>query len=144
MVPASAPEFQVTFDCADPHAQARWWAGLLGYEVHDAHAFVTGLLESGDLAPADVVEVDGRRAFRDATAAHDPGGARPRLYFQRVAQSKVAKNRLHLNPRTRPDDLEAEVDRVVARGASFVEFNRQGQHRWAVTRDSEGNGFCLT
>ena len=139
-----APEFQVTLDCVDPHAQARWWAGLLGYAVHDAHDFVTELLESGVLPPDDAVEVDGRRAFRDATAAADPSGSRPRLYFQRVPEAKTAKNRLHLDVRTRPEDLGAEVARVVGLGASFVEFNSQGEHRWAVMRDPEGNEFCLT
>ncbi len=28
---------QVTFDAADPHELARWWAGLLGYQIEDAH-----------------------------------------------------------------------------------------------------------
>ncbi len=140
----AAPEFQVTFDCADPHAQARWWAALLGYEVPDTHEFVTALLESGVLPPDDAVEVEGRRAFRDATAAVDPTGGRPRLYFQLVPEAKSAKNRLHLDVRTRAEDLEAEVERVVALGASFVEFNHQGDHRWAVMRDPEGNEFCLT
>ncbi|HET8990346.1 MAG TPA: VOC family protein [Acidimicrobiales bacterium] len=143
-MPTPAPEFQLTLDCLDPHAQARWWSGLLGYEVHDAHAVVTTLLESGELPLEDVVEVGGRRAFRDAAAASDPVGARPRLYFQRVPEPKSAKNRLHLDVRVRPSDLEAEVERVVALGASFVEFNRQGEHRWAVMRDPEGNEFCLT
>ena len=143
-MPAPSPEFQVTFDCVDPHAQARWWAELLGYEVPDAHQFVTELLESGVLPPDDVAEVGGRRAFRGATAAVDPSGTRPRLYFQLVPEAKAAKNRLHLDVRTRPEDLGAEVARVVGLGASFVEFNSQGEHRWAVMRDPEGNEFCLT
>ena len=88
--------------------------------------------------------MDGRRAFRDATAAADPSGSRPRHYFQRVPEAKTAKNRLRLDVRTRPEDLGAEVARVVGLGASFVEFNSQGGHRWAVMRDPEGNEFCLT
>ena len=138
------PEFQVTLDCADPHAQARWWAHLLGYEVYDAHQFVTELLESGALSASDVVEVAGRRAFRDGAAAFDPAGTRPRLYFQLVPEVKTVKNRLHLDVRTQTEDLEAEAERVASLGASLVEFNSQGAHRWAVMRDPEGNEFCLT
>lgn len=142
-MPPSAPELQLTLDCVDPHARARWWAGLLGYEVTDAHAVVTALLESGELPLIDVIEDGGRRAFRDAAAA-DPVGTRPRLYVQRVPEAKSAKNRLHLDVRVRPSDLTAEVDRVVAPGGSFVEYTGQGEPRWAVMRDPEGNEFCLT
>ena len=28
-----AYDFQVTFDCADPHTLADWWADALGWEV---------------------------------------------------------------------------------------------------------------
>lgn len=138
-----APSIQITLDCADPHAQARWWADLLGYAVHDSHDFVTELLDQGLIGPDDVVEVDGRRAFADGAAADDPAGVRPRLYFQLVPEGKAAKNRVHLDVGVRPDDLDAEVERVVARGATFVAYNNQGSHRWAVMLDPEGNEFCL-
>jgi Glyoxalase-like domain len=138
-----AAELQVTVDCADPHAQARWWANLLGYEVQDGHDFVTALLEEGTIGPDDVVEVDGRRAFADGAAAFDPAGTGPRLYFQLVPEGKVAKNRVHLDVAVNPAALDDEVERVVALGATFVESRRQGDHRWAVMRDPEGNEFCL-
>ncbi|OYV60674.1 MAG: hypothetical protein B7Z69_03320 [Actinobacteria bacterium 21-73-9] len=105
---------------------------------------MTELLEGGSLDASDVVEVEGRRAFRDGAGAFDPAGTRPRLYFQLVPEVKAAKNRLHLDVRTLTKDLEAEVERVASLGASLVEFNHQGAHRWAVMRDPEGNEFCLT
>ncbi|HXW43287.1 MAG TPA: VOC family protein [Streptosporangiaceae bacterium] len=45
-----AKGIQVTFDAADPHALARWWADLMGYQVEDAHDRVTRLL--GDASSA--------------------------------------------------------------------------------------------
>ena len=134
---------QLTFDAADPHTLARWWAELLGYQVQDTHDFVTKLLSDGVITEADVVEIDGRKAFADATAANDPSDIGPRLYFQRVPEPKSAKNRLHVDIPVDPDQLDAEVERVRALGATLVGFNSQGGHRFAVLQDPEGNEFCL-
>jgi predicted enzyme related to lactoylglutathione lyase len=134
---------QVTFDAADPHALARWWADLLGYQVQDTHDFVTKLLGDGVLTEADVMRIDGRLAFADATAANDPSGAGPRLYFQRVPEPKTAKNRVHVDIPVDPDKLDAEVERVCSRGATLVGLHSQGSHRYAVMQDPEGNEFCL-
>jgi hypothetical protein len=82
---------QVTFDAADPHALAAWWAALLGYEVEDGHEFITGLLEAGTVSESDVVRLGGRLFFADAVAASDPEGLGPRLYFQRVPEPKAAR-----------------------------------------------------
>ena len=32
-----AYDFQVTFDSADPHTQAEWWAETLGWEVEPSN-----------------------------------------------------------------------------------------------------------
>ena len=91
---------QVTFDCADPHAQARFWAVATDFEVEDHHDMITGLIEGGQV-PADsddVVVVDGRRRWRDDAAAASKNPAAPnRLLFQRVPEGKTAKNRVHLD-----------------------------------------------
>jgi predicted enzyme related to lactoylglutathione lyase len=134
---------QVTFDAADPHKLAAWWADLLGYSVEDSHDFVSELLASGVITKTDVVEFDGRLAFADAVAAHDPEGTGPRLYFQRVPEPKVAKNRVHLDVPVNAEDLDAEVERLTSTGARHVEFGSHPGHRWAVMQDPEGNEFCL-
>ena len=86
-------------------------------------------------------------------ACIDPTGAGPRLFFQRVPEGKVAKNRLHLDVRVgtglvgdeRLAALEAECARLTALGAERVrllvadEFNES----CLVMRDIEGNEFCL-
>jgi hypothetical protein len=50
------------------------------------------------------------------------------------------KNRLHID--LRPDDQEAEVERLVDMGARPVDI---GQHDvgWKVLADPEGNEFCV-
>ena len=61
-------------------------------------------------------------------ACQDPNGVGPRLFFQRVPESKTVKNRVHLDVRVAPGlegaermaALEAECDRLVALGATRV------------------------
>jgi hypothetical protein len=134
---------QVTFDAADPHSLAAWWATVLGYNVEDGHDFIAGLLEAGTVSESDVVRVGGRLFFADAVAASDPEGLGPRLYFQRVPEPKAGKNRLHLDVPVTPENLEREVDHLARTGATLVEYRSHPGHRWAVMQDPEGNEFCL-
>jgi catechol 2,3-dioxygenase-like lactoylglutathione lyase family enzyme len=134
---------QVTFDAADPHQLAFWWADLLRYQVEDHHDRVASLLADGVLAESDVSRVDGRLRFADLAAARDPADVGPRLFFQRVPEPKTAKNRMHLDVPVEPGQLDSEVDRLRAAGAILVGFNSYPGHRSAVMRDPEGNEFCL-
>jgi predicted enzyme related to lactoylglutathione lyase len=134
---------QVTFDAGDPHRLAAWWAELMGYEVEDHHDRVAGLLADGTVTEEQVVRVDGRLYFAEATAASDPAGGGPRLFFQKVPEAKVAKNRVHLDVAVAGDDLEGTVERQVARGATFVGYGSHPGVRWAVMQDPEGNEFCV-
>jgi predicted enzyme related to lactoylglutathione lyase len=52
----------------------------------------------------------------------------------------VVKNRIHLD--FRPDDQQAEVERVIAMGAEHVDIG-QGEPSWVVLADPEGNEFCI-
>ena len=122
----SVKQFQVTFDCAEPARVARFWAETLGYEAE--------FDEEG--GPA---------------AATDPTGAGPRLYFQRVPEGKVVKNRVHLDVRVgtglegeeRLAALEAECARLVPLGATRVQLLYDGTDSCIVMQDIEGNEFCL-
>jgi hypothetical protein len=64
-------------------------------------------------------------------------GEGTRYLFQRVPEPKGHKNRLHLDLRS--DDLEAEVARLVDRGA--VELYRIDTN--VTMADPEGNEFCI-
>lgn len=143
-----ALEFQVTFDVAEPAAQAAFWAAALGYEVD---APPQGYASWDAFLDAVGVPKEGRDA---ASAIHDPDGRGPRLYFQKVPEGKVAKNRVHLDLRaavgakdyeTRMARLEAECERLVALGAERVQRHEKSaiSFGFIVMRDPEGNEFCL-
>ncbi|MEV0852486.1 VOC family protein [Nocardia fluminea] len=87
------------------------------------------------------------------SAGVDPSGVGPRLYFQRVPEGKVVKNRLHLDVRVgtglmgdeRVAALESECARLVALGAVRVRLLRADgvNESCLVMQDIEGNEFCL-
>jgi hypothetical protein len=64
----------------------------------------------------------------------------PDILFVKVPDHKVSKNRLHLD--LRPADQQAEVDRLLALGATPADIG-QGDTRWVVLADPEGNEFCV-
>jgi hypothetical protein len=128
---ASVKEFQVTFDCAEPVRVARFWAEVLGYVVPP-------------LPPEDQGSWG---------ACSDPAGVGPRLFFQRVPEGKVVKNRVHLDVRVatglvgeeRLAALEAECTRLEALGAARGQLLlADGENESCqVMQDVEGNEFCL-
>ena len=82
----------------------------------------------------------GTTSTRTAICGYPPHGAGPDWIFLAVADEKVVKNRIHLD--FRPDDQQAEVDRVIGMGARHVDIG-QGEQSWVVLADPEGNEFCI-
>ena len=78
-----------------------------------------------------------RTATSSCTLRPGPG---PKWLFLAVPDDKVVKNRIHFD--FRPDDQQAEVDRVIALGARHVDIG-QGDESWVVLADPEGNEFCI-
>jgi hypothetical protein len=134
---------QVTFDCADPHAQAAFWAQVLGSTVEDHSALVDQLVASGRVSADERIVVEGRSAFRAVAACSDPAGAEPRLFFQQVPEGKVAKNRVHLDVHVDTEQKPAEVQRLIGLGAQLIETHDDRGPMTYVMRDPEGNEFCL-
>lgn len=138
---------QVVFDCADPDRVARFWAEALGYRLQDPpQGFATW---EDFLRAQGVPESD----WNSASAVVDPEEVGPRIYFQRVPESKVVKNRVHLDlnvggGRAAPVEerrtrLEAEVARLEALGARRVrDYDERGEF-WIAMLDPEGNEFDL-
>jgi len=134
---------QITFDAADPHGLARFWAEALGYEREDHSDLVTSLLAAGHLPPEATVEADGKPAFADVAACSDPGGTRPRLFFQKVPEPKTAKNRVHLDLHVCAERVEAEAQRLQALGATFL-WTSDDRGAYTITlADPEGNELCV-
>ena len=136
-----ATDIQVAFDAADPHRQARFWADALRYEMENHTPVVDQLLAIGRLQPGDVVEEEGARGFRDVAACRDPDGQRPRLFFQRVPESKVVKNRVHLDLHVGAENVDAEVERLKDLGATEAWTSTDRGARCVTLRDPEGNEF---
>ena len=116
----------VTFDCADPRALAGFWTTALSYPY----------------------EIDDSNESAGEILLIDRAGVGPSLGFMKVPESKVVKNRVHLDliPET---SLEAEVARLVAAGARTIRSLQDPDdgyvdpHIWTVMEDPEGNEFCV-
>jgi hypothetical protein len=134
---------QITFDAADPHAQARFWAEALGYAKEDHTAIVQGLLDAGHLPAEAAIEVDGGTGFVEVAACSDHAAGRPRLLFQRVPESKTVKNRVHLDLHVGRERADAEAERLQALGATHA-WTTDDRGSYTITlRDPEGNEFCV-
>ena len=136
-------DIQVTFDTADPHRVARFWAIALHYEKEDHSAFVAQLVDQGRLPLEATAIVDGGRQFADVTACRDPEGRRPRLFFQRVPEAKTVKNRVHLDLHVGKDRIDEEVARLLGLGATPAWESNDRGGRCVTMRDVEGNEFCV-
>jgi predicted enzyme related to lactoylglutathione lyase len=101
-------------DARDPVALGRWWAEALGWAIVNEDPEDFEIRESEDRLPG--------------------------IIFEPVGEAKQQKNRLHLD--FRPRDQEAEVQRLLALGASHVDVG-QRDVSWVVLADPEGNEFCV-
>lgn len=139
-----APAVQFVIDAADPHALAEFWAAALGYEVEDVEAFARKMLDAGHASDHDVTTHRGRLVWRDAAAASDPDGRRPRLLLQRVPEAKTVKNRVHLDLLVGPELRDAEVERILGLGAVRLHDGHLGPQTWVTLADPEGNELCVS
>ena len=110
---------EIGIDAIDPERLAMFWSSALGYEIGDMDSANTYL----DLIPA---------------REHDPV-----VYFQRVPERKLQKNRLHLDLYV--GDPEQTIVRLVGLGATIASEMRTGAAGgwWRVLADPEGNEFCV-
>ena len=103
----------VTFDCSDALVVARFWAAALGGELDE--------------------DSTSEKAYVEA-----PGWGGPNLWFQRVPEPRVAKNRMHFDLRA-PGSIRDEVARLAALGATVAQEHDQ----LTVMQDPEGHEFCV-
>ena len=142
---APVKQIQVTFDSAEPERVARFWCEVLGYVVPPPpEDFASWEDYERSLPPEQ---------HGSAFACVDPTGVGPRLFFQRVPEGKVVKNRVHLDVRVgtglvgeeRLAALEAECARLLPLGATRVRLLEADEENESclVMQDVEGNEFCL-
>jgi hypothetical protein len=107
----------ITFDCDDVLAVAAFWSAVLGRPVDG-----------------------GSSEWFASIGGADSDRREPAWYFNKVTESKQAKNRVHL-------DLvnadPAAVDELVQLGATVIGEHGIRGHRWTVLHDPEGNEFCI-
>jgi hypothetical protein len=116
-------------DCRHPAPLARFWAAVL---------------EDHKVAPYDEAELQRLRAIGVDDPEDDPSvllerrdGGHPRIFFTRVPEPKLVKNRVHLD--LDADDPDAELARLTALGAVLVAEHEDH----VLLADPEGNEFCL-
>ena len=144
----TSKDLQITFDAIDPGALAEFWAQVLGYVVQPPPEPFGSWSEALAAWGVPAHLHNSRSAIVEAT------GNGPRLFFQRVAEGKTAKNRVHLDVRAAPGlegearmrSLETECDRLCALGARRlyrVEPDGAMEAGFITMADPEGNEFCL-
>ncbi len=106
---------ELIVDSNDPEALARFWGDVLGWEA---------------------AQREGVWWLRPPVAAV------PIIAFVRVPEAKSTKNRLHIDVSPTDGTRDEEVERIIALGATRADVG-QGDVRWVVLSDPEGNEFCV-
>ena len=106
-----------TLDVADVDRMAEFWSRALGYRID----------------PED----DG------AVHLEGPGAGHLSVYLQAGAGHKKGKNRNHPDLASVDGDVESEVQRLLALGATRADVGQDGTEAFEVLADPEGNEFCL-
>ncbi len=138
---------QVCFDTADPDRAMRFWCEAMGYRPD---APPPGFATWEDWLRAHGIP---EANWNDRSGCSDAEGVGPRLFFQRVPEGKVAKNRCHLDlnvggGRGVPVDerrrrIEVEAARLVGLGATLLGVHEEMGECYANLQDPEGNEFDL-
>ena len=110
-------EIQINIDCANPDRMVEFYCAALGYEPR-------GELED---------------VYRSIASTDERF---PKIVFQKVPESKVVKNRVHLDVNV-GDDYEAEAARWETLGATRLEQVAEAGLNWVVMLDPEGNEICV-
>jgi predicted enzyme related to lactoylglutathione lyase len=113
----------ITVDAHNPKALAEFWAEALGWKIGE---------------DVNEIEVWIERELGDPNKTGFPD-----ILFLKVPDSKVVKNRLHLD--LRPDDQDEEVARLEKLGAKKIDIGQSTDPdtTWVVMADPEGNEFCV-
>jgi hypothetical protein len=105
------------------------------------------MIAEGYATEEDTTTHNGELVWKDGAAIRHPEGPdhgpRKRILFQLVPEPKTVKNRVHLDVWVGAENVEAELERLTAKGATFLHRGQQGPHTWVTIADPEGNELCL-
>jgi predicted enzyme related to lactoylglutathione lyase len=105
-------------DANDPLRLARFWAEALHWDIHDETHDEIGLVPTDD--------------------------TKFRILFLPVPETKVGKNRIHLDLTTTSiDDQTETVGTLMELGAHHVDIGQRSDEGHVVLADPEGNEFCV-
>ena len=109
--------YAVTFDANDPERLARFWAGLLGWEMMpDDDGF--------ELVPSD--------------------GTAYRVNFYPSQEPKRGQNQMHFDlTSVSPEEQQQTVERALELGAQHIDIGQTPDEGQVVLADPEGNEFCV-
>jgi len=111
--------FALCFDANDPLRLARFWGGVLGWEM-----------------------TDDRRDDGAALLPSDDTGFRIR--FRASQDKKASQNRMHFDlTSTSLEDQQQTVARSLALGARHIDIGQLPDEGHVVLADPEGNEFCV-
>jgi predicted enzyme related to lactoylglutathione lyase len=112
-----AAHLEIVIDASDVDRLAAFWAAALGY------------LPFG--------------RFEQYRSLVDPEGRGPKVILQQVPESKLAKNRMHLD--VHAADVAAEVERLVGLGGRRLDHDPidEAGTSWVRMQDPDGNEFCV-
>jgi hypothetical protein len=143
-----ATRWSLTIDCARPATLAAFWKVALGYvEAAPPQGFGSwpDLFRHFEVPESE---------WDDAAYLADPDGVGPSISFMKVPESKLVKNRVHLDVnvgggRHEPQDarwsrVTAAVTRLTDAGATVIAVDPpDGVPDHMVMADPEGNEFCV-
>ncbi|MEP7035520.1 MAG: VOC family protein [Dermatophilaceae bacterium] len=106
------------FDANDPLRLARFWAGVLGWQLAEDRREGIAILPSDDTG------------FQ--------------IRFLQTSERKSCQNPLHLDlTSTSPDDQQQTVSRSLGLGARHIDIGQRPEEGHVVLADPEGNEFCV-
>lgn len=116
---------ELVVDCHDLDTMSTFWCAVLGYQV----------LEKADY----YVEIGAAEHVVERIIQGPPV---PTIVFAKVPEPKTVKDRIHIDVNPIDATQEEEVNRLLGLGATLADVG-QGEQRWVVMADPEGNEFCV-
>jgi predicted enzyme related to lactoylglutathione lyase len=92
----------------------------------------------------DFVELDREeRVYIEIGPREGFGGSQPTIFLISNDEPKNEHARLHIDVNPTDRDQDAELERLLAAGATLVDIGQPAEASWHVLADPEGNEFCL-